>query len=162
VDRNTSFVRDAFRTGIFVALSDGLFASLTGLIPPHATPFRIFRGVASVLLGKAALTGGTATALIGIAMHFGVALFWSTLFVLALQNSAGLRAAIQKWPAALLVAAVYGPVIWVIMSLVVIPAMVHRPPTINFKWWIQFIGHIPFVAGPMILVNRNRTPESIQ
>jgi uncharacterized membrane protein YagU involved in acid resistance len=47
-------------------------------------------------------------------------------------------------------AAVYGPIVWMVMSLVVIPLLVHRPPSITPRWWIQLAGHIPFVALPMI------------
>jgi hypothetical protein len=36
-----------------------------------------------------------------------------------------------------------------VMSLAVIPLLVHRPPAINFRWWVQFFGHIPFVALPI-------------
>jgi hypothetical protein len=36
------------------------------------------------------------------------------------------------------------------MSLVVLPLVAHRPITINARWWIQFFGHIPFVAFPII------------
>jgi hypothetical protein len=36
------------------------------------------------------------------------------------------------------------------MSLAVIPLLVHRPPTINFRWWVQLLGHIPFVAIPIV------------
>src|SRR4026207_89724 len=86
-----SFVSAWIRTGLLVALSDGLFASATGiLIPPYATPFKVFRGVASVLFGRGALSGGVPMALVGIMMHICVALFWSGLFLLALRNSATL------------------------------------------------------------------------
>jgi uncharacterized membrane protein YagU involved in acid resistance len=115
---------------------------------------RVFRGVASVLLGKSALDGGVATGLIGIAMHLSVALFWSGVFVIAFRNSSALRDLIRGWKGAIAVAAIYGMSIWLFMSLVFIPAMVSRPPTIGAKWWVQLIGHIPFVAMPMILVNR--------
>ena len=155
-----TFVTAWLRTGLLVALSDGLFASATGiLIPPYATPFRVFRGVASVLFGRDGLNGGVPMALVGMMMHLCVALFWSGLFLLAIRNSPALRDAIGSWPKAILVATVYGPSIWLIMSLIVIPAMVHRPPTIGAKWWVQLIGHIPFVVGPMILANR-RTARS--
>jgi len=36
-----------------------------------------------------------------------------------------------------------------IMSLVVIPLLVHRPPTITIRWWVQLVGHVPFVAIPI-------------
>jgi uncharacterized membrane protein YagU involved in acid resistance len=50
----------------------------------------------------------------------------------------------------LAVAAVYGPLVWCAMSLFVIPTFTHRPPTINYRWWVQFFGHMVFVALPMI------------
>ena len=143
------------KTGLIVGVSDGLFASATGmLIAPRVTPLRVFRGVASVLLGKEALNGGLTPGLIGILMHFGVAFFWSGLFIFALRNSAMLRDALQSPMRALLVAAFYGMSIWLLMSLVVVPAMVHHGPTIGTKYWVQLVGHIAFVAMPMILANR--------
>ena len=54
------------------------------------------------------------------------------------------------------IAAVYGMCIWLTMSLGVIPALVHRPPKFTLRWVVQLIGHIPFVAGPMVLLNRRR------
>jgi len=155
--RDNSLLTAIIKTGLAVGVSDGIFASLTGmLIPPVVTPLRVFRGVASVLIGKQALDGGLPAGLLGIGMHFFVATFWSTLFVLAIRYSPTLRDAINSNAKALLVAAVYGMGIWMFMSLVFIPAMVHRPPTITTKWWVQLIGHIPFVVGPMILVNRDK------
>ena len=47
-------------------------------------------------------------------------------------------------------ATIYGPLIWLAMSFLIIPSMTHRPPTINFRWWVQFFGHIPAVALPII------------
>ena len=38
------------------------------------------------------------------------------------------------------------------MSLVVIPLLVHRPPSITFRWWVQLIGHAPFVGLPIAAV----------
>lgn len=143
------------KTWLLVAVTDALFASATGMfIPPIVTPARVFRGVASVLLGKSALDGGSTTALIGLAMHFGVALFWSALFVYAVHNSWWLRDALKTWPSRILVAVVYGVSIWLVMTWIVIPSMVHRPPNLTLKYWVQLVGHIPFVVGPMILVNR--------
>lgn len=150
-----TLLRQWIKTGVAVAVSDGLFASATGIwIKPYATPFRVFRGVASVLFGRGALDGGVQMALVGMLMHLTVALFWSGLFVLALQNSEKLREAIQSAPSAILVAVLYGISIWLIMSLVVIPTLVHRPPNFTLKWWVQCLGHPLFVVTPMILLNR--------
>jgi hypothetical protein len=34
--------------------------------------------------------------------------------------------------------------------LIVSPMLTHRPPTITYRWWVQFFGHMVFVALPMI------------
>ena len=36
------------------------------------------------------------------------------------------------------------------LPLVLIPLFTHRPPVINVRWWVQFAGHIPFVALPIV------------
>jgi uncharacterized membrane protein YagU involved in acid resistance len=48
------------------------------------------------------------------------------------------------------VAALYGPLVWLVMSLVVIPLLVHHAPTFNIRWWIQLVGHFPFVGLPIV------------
>ena len=143
------------KSGLFVALSDGLFASATGiLIKPYATPFRVFRGVASVLFGPAALNGGTPVALLGICMHIITATWWSFVFIMILRTSRTVRDAIMTNSGAVLVALIYGPLIWIFMSRVFIPLMVHKTAPIGTKWWVQLVGHALFVVGPMIAVNR--------
>jgi hypothetical protein len=52
------------------------------------------------------------------------------------------------------VAALYGPFIWLVMSLAVIPVLLHRPPAITFRWWVQFFGHAPFVGVPIAAATR--------
>jgi uncharacterized membrane protein YagU involved in acid resistance len=56
-------------------------------------------------------------------------------------------------------AALYGPLVWSAMSLLVIPLLTHRPPTVGFRWWVQFFGHIPFVGLPIVAVCRERGPN---
>lgn len=31
-----------------------------------------------------------------------------------------------------------------------IPLLVHRPPTIGFRWGVQFVGYLPFVGLPIM------------
>jgi uncharacterized membrane protein YhaH (DUF805 family) len=52
------------------------------------------------------------------------------------------------------VAVVLGPLIWMVMSLAVIPLLVRRPPAISIRWWIQLAGHIPFVGLPIAAMTR--------
>jgi hypothetical protein len=34
--------------------------------------------------------------------------------------------------------------------MAVIPMLVQRAPAITFRWWVQLIGHIPFVGFPIV------------
>jgi hypothetical protein len=136
--------------GLVTGVTDGLFSSVLSVFFYHSTVARLFQGVASVLLGSEALDGGTRTALIGVLMHFGVALGWSAVFLLLVLRSAGLRRVLTSRSGIVKVAAVYGPFIWMFMSLAVIPLLLHRPPTINIRWWVQLIGHFPFVGLPIV------------
>jgi uncharacterized membrane protein YagU involved in acid resistance len=138
------------RAGLLTAVVDGLFSSVLSIAFYHSTVARLFQGVASVLIGKTALDGGIATALIGLAMHFGVAFGWSAVFLLVASSSSGVRRILGSRYGALKVASVYGPAIWLIMSCVVIPLLAHRPPRITVRWWTQFFGHIPFVGLPIV------------
>jgi hypothetical protein len=44
------------------------------------------------------------------------------------------------------------------MSLLVIPALTGRPPTIGARWWVQLVGHVFFVALPIVAMTALRTP----
>src|SRR6185436_7153176 len=100
--------------------------------------------------GPGALEGGTRTALIGVLLHVGVAFGWSTLFFVLAGRSSWLRSRITTWSGVAIAAAIYGPCIWMVMSLVVIPSLTHRPPAITVRWWVQFFGHMVFVALPIV------------
>jgi hypothetical protein len=126
--------------GFVTAIVDGLFSSVLSVAFYHSTVTRLFQGVASVLLGPEALDGGTRTAAIGVLMHNGVAFGWAAVFLLLDTRSAWIRRVLASPLGPLKVAALYGPFVWMVMSLAVIPLLAHRPPTINIRWWIQFVG----------------------
>jgi hypothetical protein len=136
--------------GLVTGIIDGLFSSILSVAFYDSTVARLFQGVASTLLGKEALEGGTRTALIGVLMHFGVAFAWSAVFLLLVLSLGWLRRVLASRYGVVKVAAVYGPFIWLVMSLVVIPLLLHRPPPINIRWWVQLIGHFPFVGIPIV------------
>jgi len=134
--------------GLVTAVSDGLFACVLS-VANNSTITRLWQGVASVLLGRSAFDGGTRTALIGVLMHVAVAFTWSGVFLLLVMRSEWLRLILQTRAGVVKVAVVYGPLVWLVMSLAVIPLLVHRPPNINPRWWIQLIGHAVFVGFPI-------------
>ena len=145
-----SAVTTLVRAGIVTGVTDGLFSSVLAAFFYGSTVTRLWQGVASVLLGAAALNGGTRTAIIGVLMHFGVAFAWSAVFLFLYLSSAWIRDLVASPSGVVAVAAVYGPLIWMAMSLAIIPLFTHRPPVINMRWWVQFFGHMPFVALPIV------------
>lgn len=150
MNRVSCFLRAWLLTGVI----DGLFSSILVVAAYHSTVSRLFQGVAAVLLGDDAFNGGTATAAIGVLMHFGVAGAWSAIFVFVILRWQWVRTVLKSRYGVAKVALVYGPFIWMFMSLVLIPAFTHRAPTINIRWWIQFIGHFPFVGLPIVACSR--------
>jgi hypothetical protein len=134
------------RAGLLTGVTDGLFSSVLSVVFYHSTASRLFQGVAAVLLGQEAFNGGTATVALGVLMHFGVAFGWSALFLFLVMRSRWIHGLLASPYGVVKVASLYGPFIWMVMSLAVIPLLTHRPPTINNRWWIQFIGHFPFVG----------------
>jgi hypothetical protein len=135
---------------LLTALVDGAFSSVLSIAFYHSTATRLFQGVASVLIGKGAIDGGTTPALIGVLMHITVAFSWSAVFLMLVTRSARLRALVASPHGTIKVAAAYGPFVWLVMSMVVIPLLTQRPPAITIRWWIQFFGHAPFVGLPIV------------
>ena len=138
------------RAGLLTAVTDGLFSSVLVVAAYGSTVTRLWQGVAAVLLGPGAFDGGLRTALVGLAMHVAVAFTWSAVFLVLVRRASWLRRLVGSRYGVLKVAAVYGPLVWTVMSLVVIPLLVRRPPTIGFRWWVQLVGHFPFVGLPIV------------
>ena len=161
-DSGESIYHDAgsrlIRAGLLTALTDGLFSSILAAVFYGSTVMRLWQGVASVLIGPVALEGGAHTALIGMLMHLGVAFGWSAVFLFVVMRLPLVRRVLATRYGVAKVAAVYGPFIWMMMSIVIIPRFTHRPPTVNYRWWIQFFGHIPFVALPIVAAISDRLP----
>jgi hypothetical protein len=143
------FVSTWIRAGALTAVVDGVFSSVLSAVFYGSTVTRLFQGVAATLVGAKAFEGGTPTALLGVLMHVGVALWWSAVFGLIGVWSAWVRRVLHSPLGVVKVASLYGPAVWVVMSLAVIPSLMHRPTPITFRWWVQFVGHAPFVGGPI-------------
>jgi hypothetical protein len=148
------------RAGLLTGITDGLFSSVLSVAFYHSTVTRLFQGVASTLLGSEAFNGGTPTAVFGVLMHFGVAFGWSAVFLFLVMRSRWIRDLLGSQYGVVKVASLYGPFIWMVMSLVVIPLLVHRPPAIGIRWWVQLIGHIPFVGIPIVASIDRGSPRS--
>lgn len=147
-------VRAALLTWLVTAVWDFICASALSVFAYHSTFSRLWQGVAATVLGPRALGMASWGVITGLVLHLLVAFTWSTLFVLALASSARLRRVVDAPVGALGVACVYGPVIWLVMSLAIIPLATGRPPAFGFRWWVQVFAHVPFVTLPLVFTAR--------
>jgi len=153
-------LRRFLRAGALTGVVDFLFASALTVFAYGSTFSRLWQGVASVPLGRQALEGGPPMVAAGILIHFGVAFAWSAVFVFLVLRSAWVRRVLASPYGVLGVALAWGPLIWVVMSALVIPLFTGRMPSINARWWIQILGHVFFVALPMVVASRPGQPAS--
>ena len=139
------------RAWLLTALIDGAFSGALAQFAYGSSVIRLFQGVAATLFGQRVMAS-EAWALVGVLMHFGVAFAWSTVFLALVAASPWLRRVLAAPGSLVMAAVVYGPCIWLVMSLAVVPFLTGRPPVINGRWWVNLVAHIPFVAMPIVVV----------
>jgi len=150
----TPFMRALLPVWLVTAAWDFVCATALGVFAYGSTAAALWRGVAATVFGPSALSGGAVAVAEGIVLHMAVALTWSLLFVAAAWWWAALRGAIRTRGGALAVAIGYGPLIWLVMSLAVIPLATGRAPRFGSRWWIQIAAHVPFVSLPLVFTAR--------
>ena len=147
---NGILARTLLRAWLLLTVIDGVFATTLPVVAYGQPLGRVWQGVASTLLGPSAMQGGGRTMAIGLVMHAATALAWTTVFMVLALLSPRLRRAVATPGGIVAAAIVYGPLVWMAMSFVVIPRLTGRPPTINGRWWVQLGAHVPFVAMPIV------------
>ena len=129
-------------------------------------PARVLKGVAGGLLGRSAIEGGFATAALGLAMHFTMALTVTTIFY-ALSRRLPLP---QKLWGVVAVGLLYGAAVFAVNNFATAPFLswvrslyLHTP--ILFKppmgWW-QLIIHLCCVGLPIALVMHRYAPATVR
>lgn len=155
--KTSDFTRALLWAGIGVGFFDGTAACVHAWLAGGTTPDRLFQGVASALLGRAALDGGALTALLGLLMHFGVAFSWAALALLVYRRVAALRAL-----PVLLVGAFFGATVFCAMNFAILPLLSvarHLYLATPVRWpgtmgWVQFGVHLVFVGQPIAAAAR--------
>lgn len=133
-----SLIASIVLAGAAGAAVDGVYASCVGLIHGR-TVVKVWQGVAGGWLGKEAGQGGIATAALGLATHFGIAICMAAAFALVASR---VRLLYQR---PLIAGGVYGLVLYVVMYRIVLPL---RWPTIFPKWdGVQSIADIASHMG---------------
>jgi hypothetical protein len=142
--------------GALCSVLDITAACINSRIASGITPVRLLQGIAGGFLGRGAYNGGLATAALGLALHFTMALIVTTIFyVLSRRFSALLRHAV---PAGVL----YGLAVFSLNNFGTAPFLslfrsfyLHTP--VLFKppmGWPQAVIHIFCVGLPIALVLR--------
>ncbi len=90
-------------------------ATIHFLLRGGGNPQRLLQFIASAIMGKNAFSGGISTALLGLVLHYGIALVWTTLFFLL---AAKIPMLVQNVAVS---GVVYAIVVWCMMNFVVLP-----------------------------------------
>ena len=117
-------------------------------------PVRILQAIASGLLGRDAFAGGTATAALGLGLHFVIALGAATVYGV---GSRRLSVLVERpW----LTGPMFGLAVYAVMQYVVLPLSRFRPgpppPPGSVDWALVNLlaAHIFFVGLPIALAAR--------
>lgn len=135
--------------GCAAALGDFLFAVIFYGVILGVKQIRIFQGVASGLIGRAAFTGGLATYSLGLLLHFAIGLCIATVYYLASL----------RWPVLLSRAVVsgliYGMIAYLGMNYIVIPLSAAHAGKFHLLYFlVEIIGHAFLVGLPIALIAR--------
>lgn len=118
------------------------------------SPARMLQGIASGLLGQGAFQGGSATAALGLFLHFVIATGATAVFVaVSLRVPALLKRPFVWGP-------LYGLVVYVVMRFVVLPLSLIRmqPFAVNIGFANQIFAHVFLVGIPIVVVASRLLP----
>jgi hypothetical protein len=127
--------------GLVCGVLDGIAAvALSG-----GRALRVFQYIASGLLGPIrAFRGGVKTALLGLALHFLIALVAAAVYFVASRR---LRVLVDS---ALVAGVVYGAAVHVFMSFVVMPLSAVSPRPFDLRSFVLYLIVHMIVVGPSI------------
>ncbi|MBO0722625.1 MAG: hypothetical protein J2P41_17510 [Blastocatellia bacterium] len=142
-----------------VILCAGLLAGALDITSAFATSgfhvVRILQAIASGLLGAQSFRGGTATAVLGLVLHFIIAIVAAALYYLASRK---LRALVEqpfRW------GSLYGVAVWLFMNLIVLPlsAIPFKTSFPLDRVALGLLIHILLIGLPIALVVRHFSME---
>src|SRR5215813_14163761 len=123
-------------------ISSAVIISLVG----HRSPVRMLQGIASGLLGPRSFDGGSATAALGLFLHFFIAFSAATVFFLVSRKLSFLT----RHP--VISGFLYGIAVYIVMYWVVVPlSAIHRHPTSLGQIPLPVIVHMFCVGLPISL-----------
>jgi hypothetical protein len=141
------------RAGLVAGTLD-ITAALVIYAHTGAQRTRLLQGIASGLLGKAALEGGLSTALVGLLCHFVIAMSWAAIYFAVSRR---VRFLVEH---AVTSGTVYGVIIYFIMNHVVVPLSAIGPRPFVLSRALLAAGIlVPCVGLPIALIVRHFSVE---
>lgn len=141
--------RAIFYAGLVAGVADIAFIIVYYLLK-NVPATRVLQGVAAGALGQnAAVKGGMATAILGLALHFVIAFGAAAVFYV---TSRKLRWLVEK---PILGGLFYGVCVWLFMNLAVLPLSATPPASFPGKTWLPVLfAHLTCVGLPIALITR--------
>ena len=136
--------------GLVAGALDITYACLFWWLKAGVPARRIFQSVAAGLLGAASFTGGWATAVLGLALHFFIATSMSLTYYLVARH----------WPLlherAVPCGAAYGLLLYVIMNYIVVPLSAAGHGGAKDPLWValSIVVHAVLIGIPIALFTR--------
>lgn len=127
--------------GLVAGTFDITYASTFWWLKRGVLPMRVFQSVAAGLLGDASFTGGWATALLGLALHY----FIATSMAVTYYGFA--RRWPELWQRPLRYGPVYGVLLYGIMNYIVLPLSAARPGSKDPLWIVLSVAVHAFLIG---------------
>jgi uncharacterized membrane protein YagU involved in acid resistance len=119
-------------------------------------PGRVFQYIASGLIGIRSFQGGMASVVLGVALHYLIALIWTAIFYVASRQ----LAILTRRP--VISGLLYGVVVYLIMNLIVLPlsGVPHSPRAISLASRINGVLALMLCIGLTIslLVRKTTVP----
>jgi hypothetical protein len=135
--------------GLVAGTLDIIYACLFWALKSDVPTQRILQSVAAGLLGEASFQGGVATAALGLALHYLIALSMALAYYLVARRWAPL----SQRP--VLYGALYGLLLYVIMNYVVVPLSAAGPGSRDPLWiTLTILAHVLLVGIPISLFVR--------
>jgi hypothetical protein len=114
----------------------------------------LLQGIASGVLGDKAFAGGLETAMLGLALHYLIALIWTLVFLLVFRSVKG------RFTNLFLIGMAYGIVVWFVMNMIVLPLSNVRQGPFNLPQAIVGAVILMFCIGLPIAMIVGRSHEA--
>jgi hypothetical protein len=135
--------------GLVAGTLDILYACLFWAMKSGVPATRILQSAAAGLLGEASFQGEVATAALGLALHYLIALSMSLAFYLMARRWAAL------WRQPHVYGAVYGVLLYLIMNHIVVPLSAAGPQSKDPLWTtLTILVHAVLIGVPIALFVR--------